>query len=258
MAVEPTGPQVSVYSVGQSAAQSGLDQFLRDQGVNPDLYNKYYNQNVTGANQVVTGVDPKTGSVTLGSVSNIRPMFPALNPNLQAGVLSAMKALGIKPTASSIQTFMGDALEFSAAKYAAGGQAVPWWQDLDPFVNAYAQARQVGGTGGRGGGGPTKAVNLTDPGTAKQLINNSLQQYLGRNASPRELRKFVDALNRAEMRNPQERAVVESTAVSMGGFNPSTFAEDYAAGMEGAGEFQAVTAGLDNFINALANPVEVL
>lgn len=257
MAVEPTGPQATIYSVGQSAAQSGLDQFLQEQNINVGLYNKYLDQNVTGANQVVTGVDPKTGSVTLGSVSNIRPMFPALNKNLQAGILSAMKATGRSISASTIQTFMGDVLEFSAAKYAAGGQAVPWWQDLDPFVNAYSQARAAGG-GGRGGGGPTKAVNLTDPGTAKQLINQSLQQYLGRNATPRELKKFVDSLNRAEMRNPQERAVVGSTAVSMGGFNPSTFAEDYAAGMEGAGEFQAVTAGLDNFINALANPVEVL
>jgi hypothetical protein len=44
--------------------------------------------------------------------------------------------------------------------------------------------------------------------------------------------------------------------VTTGGFNPSTFAEDYAQGMEGAAEFQAATTYLDAFINALRPVVQ--
>ena len=103
----------------------------------------------------------------------------------------------------------------------------------------------------------TAAVNLTDPGTAKQLINQSLQNYLGRRATNRELRKFVDALNTAEMGSPRTQTVSGGVAVTAGGFNPATFAEDYAMGMEGAGEFQAVKKYLDAFIGSLQNPLGV-
>lgn len=119
-----------------------------------------------------------------------------------------------------------------------------------------------GGAGGGGGGGgytgPVASVNLTDPGTAKTLINNALSTYLGRKASSKEVQRFTTALNESEMQNPTISNRTPSSSVTTGGFNPATFAEEYAQAEEGAAEYQAATTFLDTFISTLKNPVQVV
>jgi hypothetical protein len=79
-----------------------------------------------------------------------------------------------------------------------------------------------------------------------------------------EQNSFLKALNVQEKRNPtvtkstsvttpqgQGKSMVESETMSQGGFNPSTFAQEYAQGMEGAAEYQAATTLLDTFIGSL-------
>jgi hypothetical protein len=73
----------------------------------------------------------------------------------------------------------------------------------------------------------------------------------------------LKALNAVEKRSPSVTKSVstttpgvgtsrtESETSSRGGFNPSTFAEEYAQGQEGAAEFQAATTLLDTFIGSL-------
>ena len=46
-----------------------------------------------------------------------------------------------------------------------------------------------------------------------------------------------------------------ATSETTGGFNPATFAEEWAAGQQGAGEFQAATNLLDSFIQAIGAKV---
>lgn len=126
-----------------------------------------------------------------------------------------------------------------------------------------------GGGGAGGGGGPTTSistttsVNLTDPSTARGLVNQALTQYLGREANAKEQEAFLRALNAQERMNPtvtRQRSVSQSSGstvsqtqdvMSQGGFNPSTFAQEYAQGQEGAAEFQAATGLLDSFMSAL-------
>lgn len=161
---------------------------------------------------------------------------------------------------SWMNKFVNQMIDRASANYMVNGDDTPYINTLDSFLAAarerYGPDLGTGGGGG-GGGAPTAVVNLTDPGTAKQLINQSLQNYLGRRATNRELRKFVDALNEAEMGAPRTQGVSGGVAVTAGGFNPATFAEDYAMGMEGSGEFQAVTNYLNAFIGSLENPLGV-
>jgi hypothetical protein len=65
-----------------------------------------------------------------------------------------------------------------------------------------------GGGGGGGGTGGTSTssqtqINLTDPYTARNLINQTLSQSLGRLATSAEMKQFTAALNAAERANPQ-------------------------------------------------------
>ena len=131
---------------------------------------------------------------------------------------------------------------------------------------------QVGGRGGRGGGysGPvttmqrTQSVNLTDPLSARKLVDDALESYLGRRAKPEEQQRFLKALNVAERESPSVTTQVSTTTpggpglsstetqvLGKGGFNPTVFAEEFARGEQGAGEYQAATTYLDTFIDSL-------
>lgn len=150
---------------------------------------------------------------------------------------------------------------------------------VDAFNMVVEDLEKSGAGGGRAGGGGggaavyrgpvtttqvTESVNLSDPGTARGLLKNALSDYLGRDATDFEQENFLKALNAAERRSPTKteatttttprgvaRSEVETETMTTGGFNPSTFAEEYAQGMEGAAEFQAATTLLDTFINSL-------
>lgn len=108
-----------------------------------------------------------------------------------------------------------------------------------------------------------KSIKLTDESTARGLVDNALNQYLGRSATSKEQQAFMKALNIQEKQNPTitkqttSRSEGGSSTVSttVGGFSPSTFASEYAAGQEGAGEFQAATSLLDAFIGSLGAKV---
>ena len=167
------------------------------------------------------------------------------------------------------------AIQVSANSVAYGNKG-DWIDPVSAFglvVNDLAKGT-AGGRGGGGGGGaytgPTtttqvsKSVNLTDPTTARGLIKSALTDYLGRDANEAEQEAFLKALNAAERRSPtttratttttpqgKARSMVESETMTTGGFNPSTFAQEYAQGMEGSAEFQAATNMLDTFIGTL-------
>lgn len=256
--IAPTQPVMPVVQqvpgMGGPSLQDGTSLWDQRNGYPGDAANPFYS---ASSKQVIVERDPITKQPRFVDMNDAKALLFNAPPEILQVLSDAVKATGKKVTPSAIESFAGDVMDYQSAMYAINKDTRPWLAMVPEYVNAL---QQVGGVpSGRGGaGGPTKTVNLTDPGTAKQLINRSLQQYLGRNATRKELREFVKALNSSEMANPQERGVSGSTAVASGGFNPATFAEDYAAGMEGAGEFQAVTVGLDNFINALANPTKVI
>lgn len=130
-------------------------------------------------------------------------------------------------------------------------------QLISQQISEQQQAAAAAGAGGGGGPRVTASVNLTDPGTAETLIDQALQQYLGRKASDKEVRQFRKALTKAELGDPRRADIIGTTQVTSGGFNPAAFAQQYAEGMEGAAEYQAATTFLDAFIDALGPKVEV-
>lgn len=121
------------------------------------------------------------------------------------------------------------------------------------------------GVGGAGGVSVSfqKSVRLTDPGSARKLVDTALGQYLGRSATPEEQKTFFKALNVQEQAAPTMTKSTTNTSgrssstssVTTGGFDPSVFAEEYAQGQEGAGEFQAATSLLDTFIKSIGAKV---
>lgn len=168
-------------------------------------------------------------------------------------------------------------LQASAYAYANSGQRLT---ALDLTKRFLADEAAQGGPGGKGANGTAKytgpvtttqtqtSVNLTDPGSARKIVGDALKTYLGRDARPDEQEKFFKALGAQEARNPsvtratstttpmgKARTDVQSTTVSEGGFNPSTFAEEWARGQEGSAEYQAATTYLNTFINALGEAV---
>jgi hypothetical protein len=164
------------------------------------------------------------------------------------------------------------AIQVSANAKAYANQNVTPVDAFQMIVSDMAGASGGGrgkGGGGGGGGGPTTttttstSISLTDPGSARALVNKSLTDYLGREASESEQEKFMQALNAAERRNPtvtrqttrsvpgRGTSTVTQEAETRQGFNPSTFAQEYAQSQEGAAEYQAATNLLDVFIGSL-------
>lgn len=124
--------------------------------------------------------------------------------------------------------------------------------------------------GSGGGGGPfrnvTREVKLTEEGTARRLINDTLSRELGRVASKQETAAFLKALNFQEKENPQVRVdegvrsaggTTQDTTVS-GGFDSIDFAGRFARAQEGYAEYQAATTYMDAFIDALESDSRVI
>lgn len=91
--------------------------------------------------------------------------------------------------------------------------------------------------GGGGGAGPRSIVNLTNAADAQVLVDNALQQYLGRAATPKERRQFLNTLNQVERDNP----VISSPGGTRGGTNPSLVAQQFARSRPDAAEYLANT-----------------
>jgi hypothetical protein len=138
-----------------------------------------------------------------------------------------------------------DALEMEINEYQA-------WQETNGRSSGGGGSYGYGYGGGGGyGGGSVSTVQLTNPTDARIILNQAMSQYMGRQATSKEIEQFVRALNAQEMANPITQAFEGDTTVQSGGFNPATFAEDYARAQEGSSEFQAANL-LGSFMGMLS------
>lgn len=218
-----------------------------------------------------TNVKKKVDVDQLVPISDARYMMETLAPAAKQRLYdTATRYYGGEQWESSwLDNIWERAINVSANSYAYANKRV---DPVTAFEMIVADLEKSGARpGGRGGGvaGPTttrqvsESVNLTDPGTARTLLKNSLTQYLGRDATDKEQATFMRALNAAEERSPtvteavttttpgKGTSMVRSRTKTRGGFNPSTFAQEYAQGQEGAAEYQAATSLLDTFISTL-------
>lgn len=140
--------------------------------------------------------------------------------------------------------------------------AYDWWLENT--------GRKPGGTAATGGGttrARTRAreetINFTDPGTARTIVDQTLQSYLGRTATDKEFRAFSQALRSVEENMPvvveQETMAAGTKAdrtqrtrtVREGGMNAQSFADAWARGQEGSAEYTAATRLMDAFNEAI-------
>ena len=219
------------------------------------------------------------------NVQNLKPVTDAkksflfIPDNFQNEIFNAMTEnygkLGEGWTYNDVQAGWGPAID-TAAEYrterlpsANQDQLLPHQAFLNMLPYQAAMGLMPNGSKAKksGSGGVSssvsKSVTLTNESTARGLIDQTLSQYLGRSATPKEQDAFFKALNVQQKQNP---TITRQTASSgggssslvsntVGGFDPSTFAKEYAAGQEGVGEFQAATSLLDAFIGSLGAKV---
>ena len=137
---------------------------------------------------------------------------------------------------------------------------------LDGFIKNGVPG--VGGSGSAGGPFSTtsRAVSLTNEGTSRQLLNNALTGYLGRQATVEENKMFLKALNVQEKANPTTTVTkgnvsgrnTTQTQNTTGGFDRNDFTERFAKSQEGYAEYQTATTYLDAFIGALEDKSRVV
>jgi len=143
------------------------------------------------------------------------------------------------------------------------GKSVSLEDVLDGFIKD-----GVPSTGGSGGSFNTtsRSVSLTNEGTSRQLLNQALTGYLGRQATNEENSMFLKALNVQEKANPMTTVTkgfssggnTNQTQNSSGGFDRNDFAERFAKSQEGYAEYKTATTYLDAFIEALDDQSRVV
>lgn len=170
------------------------------------------------------------------------------------------------PTRSGYIKKMEDAF---GTTITSGPQAFNLWKSLPQMAGSYQKAMnekispdqildqyiamnlKKAGTGG--GGGYSQVVDLTNPADAQVLVNNSLNQYLGRDATDDERDVFLKTLNAVERKNP----IVTTQTSRSGGTNPQQVAKEFALSQDTAAEDTANTTYMNWMAEALMkNPNE--
>lgn len=164
----------------------------------------------------------------------------------------------------------GDAVDLAGRLFTHGGKKVTPWAATKLLSEAGGYS--PGGSGGRGGFSGTRtsthrSVDLTDPSTAKAIINDALSQHLGRAATEDEVRAFTTVINSAERANPtltttsttyDKGDAVSSSSTTKGGLTDSgryQLVSDEAMKKPEYGAVQSATTYFNAFLGALDSPM---
>tara|TARA_B110000495_G_scaffold203004_1_gene224976 strand:+ start:2964 stop:3851 length:888 start_codon:yes stop_codon:yes gene_type:complete len=145
------------------------------------------------------------------------------------------------------------------------------WSPWDMGALSASKSTVAAGGGGGAYTGPsttiyeTNQVNLSNPTTAREVLDGAIGQYLGRAPNKKEYDNFLATLNGFEEDSPDySRQVrkssgsgnpasqtVDTDAVSSGGVNASQVAKEFAMRDEQYQETSVETKGIDTFLNML-------
>lgn len=140
---------------------------------------------------------------------------------------------------ATLSKYWQAAVEEAANAYAAdkSKKIDPW--KMAEFMGSLGAGGSGGGRAGNGGGGKggtftstSTSVDLTDPETARALVNNVLSNQLGREATPDEIASFTAVLSQAERSNPAT-TVTTTTQDAAGN---STSSSTTSGGLTGTGK----------------------
>jgi len=141
-----------------------------------------------------------------------------------------------------------------AALSSAGSRSQEFWS----FVNDRTVQDPVD-DGPSGGGGVgraprlpsrTEQVDLTNEGTATQVLNTAMLESVGREATAKEVAAFTQLLNSEETDNPLYRqdtpvGLADTNVERGGGINKELLAAEFADGTPGAKEYKMATEGME-------------
>ena len=216
-----------------------------------------------------TGGTPTSGygSSKFVPVDKAAQAWAALSPTAQQKIYNdAISVYGHEKVPTlNMPSFYADTVNYAyQVQQSTGLKVTPldYWdyyrQSGGPGLNAY-------GAGGKGSGGPktttsvSETVTLTDPDTARGLIENAIGSELGRRPTEKEYAAFMDALTAHANANPSKSRTTTTSGTgfstskgkTQGGFNAQQFAKEYAGAQEGAAETAAATTGFDAFISLI-------
>lgn len=160
-----------------------------------------------------------------------------------------------------------DAVVLAANLYTQGKKITPWQAAaLLKGANSRNGSRYGAGFSGTKRSRST-SVDLTDPATAKALINDTLANALGRAATEEEVRAFTSVINTAERANPtvtetvttyNRGEAVSQSSTRSGGITDAGRRQmtlDQATTLPEYGAFQAAATYYNALLGALDSPV---
>jgi hypothetical protein len=222
--------------------------------------NKQDRTNQVYVGPIYTGGTP-TGAQQWVDIDALKGQWTMLSPRATEKFMSdAQKYSGYGDTPVPMNTLSSVWSAFVDLSYQiqkSTGELVTPLEAYDWWANKTGRTAQERATAGGGGGGVSTSVqvNLTDPSSARGLVENALSQYLGRRPDADEYRAFSTALRRAEMRNPTRSTSVRgggtTQTVTQGGLDRQQFTREFARAQEGTAETAAATTLLDSFLQVI-------
>lgn len=113
-----------------------------------------------------------------------------------------------------------------------------------------------------------RKIDLTDPTSARALVEQAFQQSMGRDPTDAEVRVLTDSLHKQQKANPQVQTSTTrfdqdgnpvddgQTTTTSGGIDPGAFIQQQAANDPEAAQYQAGTFYFQSMMNALSSPVQ--
>lgn len=172
---------------------------------------------------------------------------------------------GDKGNPNVLAPFWQEAVDASANLTSAGKKVKPW--DAARLLAGQSAQKSTASSKAGTWTSSSKSVNLTDPATAKALVNDVLTRQLGRAATQEEIAAFTSVLHSAQNANP---TITTQTGTSdeMGNTTQSTSTsggldaagaqqvlQDRAMQLPDYGAHQAATTYANAFFSAINSPV---
>lgn len=226
--------------------------------------------------QVNTGLTPSQqmqGAKNMNMQGPLATVHYGLDTALQAGFMGLTDQRlidAVTKAANGKVEIVDDVYKTALAKAAALQKMGKNVTLMDILSNPAKYDINTSSTGPGSNYGPftntSRSVQLTDPSQARLLLNHTLSNFLGREASQQEQAQFLQALNQLERSNPTTTVTngttsadgQTSSSTTSGGVNAASYAEEFAKSQEGYAEYQASTTFLDAFIGALENKSRVI
>lgn len=177
--------------------------------------------------------------------------FYKLQPNTLKTLSSALKKAGysVKVTSKPTNDLRDQYLKANA-DFILYNKFNPSSTGLFGYLSAVSDS----GAGGAGGTRVSKSTRLSDPTTAEALVTAVMQDQVGRGPSKAELKKYTQALQRAQAAAPTTTVTTggatTSTSQTTGGINEQQFLINEIAGTDEA-RAQKVKSYYDVFKQAI-------